>query len=151
MISSWQYCQCDLPIIVRASWYIAFMLVHILFAGLGWPVSFDEAFSKMLFDITTNLKSCRLYDFLLFCVNQFLMIFKCTQSTILFQDYTRALKYVRGLLQIEPNNRQGQDLEKLIKGKMQKGMVETKKMVEVHSSKFGNIFAYINKFLHSYM
>ncbi|XP_072034367.1 mitochondrial fission 1 protein-like [Amphiura filiformis] len=36
------------------------------------------------------------------------------------KDYSRALKYVRGLLQIEPTNRQGLELEKLIKSKMQK-------------------------------
>ncbi|XP_041483087.1 mitochondrial fission 1 protein-like isoform X2 [Lytechinus variegatus] len=36
------------------------------------------------------------------------------------KEYTNALKFVQGLLQIEPNNRQGADLEKLIKKKMNK-------------------------------
>lgn len=36
------------------------------------------------------------------------------------KDYTNALKFVRGLLKIEPNNRQGADLEKLINKKMKK-------------------------------
>ncbi|XP_071491167.1 mitochondrial fission 1 protein-like [Diadema setosum] len=40
------------------------------------------------------------------------------------KDYTKALKFVRGLLQIEPNNRQAAELEKLIKKKMnQDGLV----------------------------
>ncbi|XP_022093514.1 mitochondrial fission 1 protein-like [Acanthaster planci] len=34
------------------------------------------------------------------------------------KDYTRALKYVHGIQQIEPNNTQARDLEQLIKKKM---------------------------------
>ncbi|XP_033637327.1 mitochondrial fission 1 protein-like [Asterias rubens] len=36
------------------------------------------------------------------------------------KDYTKALKYVQGLQQIEPNNTQAKDLEQLIKKKMNK-------------------------------
>lgn len=36
------------------------------------------------------------------------------------KEYQTALKYVRGLLQVEPANRQAQDLEVVIKKKMEK-------------------------------
>lgn len=36
------------------------------------------------------------------------------------KEYQLALKYIRGLLQVEPGNRQAQDLENIIKSKMEK-------------------------------
>jgi fission 1 protein len=36
------------------------------------------------------------------------------------KEYQLALKYIRGLLQVEPGNRQAQDLENIIKSKMAK-------------------------------
>ena len=36
------------------------------------------------------------------------------------KEYQLALKFVRGLLQVEPGNRQAQDLENIIKTKMEK-------------------------------
>ena len=36
------------------------------------------------------------------------------------KEYQVALKYVRGLLQVEPGNRQAQELESIIKKKMEK-------------------------------
>ena len=36
------------------------------------------------------------------------------------KEYQTALKYIRGLLQVEPGNRQAQDLELVIKKKMEK-------------------------------
>lgn len=36
------------------------------------------------------------------------------------KEYQVALKFVRGLLQVEPGNRQAQDLEKIIKKKMER-------------------------------
>ena len=36
------------------------------------------------------------------------------------KEYQTALKYIRGLLQVEPGNRQAQDLESVIKKKMEK-------------------------------
>ena len=36
------------------------------------------------------------------------------------KEYQTALKYIRGLLQVEPGNRQAQDLEVVIKKKMEK-------------------------------
>ena len=36
------------------------------------------------------------------------------------KEYQLALKYIRGLLQVEPTNRQAQDLESIIKSKMEK-------------------------------
>ena len=36
------------------------------------------------------------------------------------KEYQTALQYVRGLLQVEPANRQAQDLEVVIKKKMEK-------------------------------
>ena len=36
------------------------------------------------------------------------------------KEYQIALKFVRGLLQVEPGNRQAQDLENIIKTKMEK-------------------------------
>lgn len=39
----------------------------------------------------------------------------------LLQEYTKALQYVRAFLQVEPGNKQVQDLETCIKKKMEKG------------------------------
>ena len=36
------------------------------------------------------------------------------------KEYQIALKFVRGLLQVEPGNRQAQELEQIIKKKMEK-------------------------------
>ena len=36
------------------------------------------------------------------------------------KEYQTALKFVRGLLQVEPGNRQAQELEQIIKKKMEK-------------------------------
>lgn len=47
--------------------------------------------------------------------------FLIARVVLLFQEYTKALSYVRAFLQIEPANVQVQQLEALIKKKMEKG------------------------------
>ena len=42
----------------------------------------------------------------------------------IIQEYSKALKYVKRLLAIEPNNHQAKDLENAIEKKMKSGMLK---------------------------
>lgn len=58
-------------------------------------------------------------EYVWYCSHNILNLF--VHSLVSFQEYSKALSYVRSFLQIEPANVQVQQLETLIKKKMEKG------------------------------
>lgn len=61
------------------------------------------------------------FDYTSFKMSIHLRVLSVSSALLFFQEYEKALKYIRTLLRNEPGNKQALDLEKLIDKALKKG------------------------------